>query len=199
MTLGALIDVAGHVGQTAIRTNEVIDFALGKVLFVDEAYTLAKKDAGSDFGPEAVAELMVRMVADADQLVVAAAGYTKEMREFLESNTGFQSRFTDEFAFDHYKPDELHKIFTGIGKANDYKLTPEADQRAAAACQELYDRRTEFFGNGRTMNNLFSDAIEEQASRLAAKGLTDDAEALVTLEASDIVVRESAVAAKQEA
>ena len=72
-----------------------------------ETISLPRAPAGSDFGPEAVAELMVRMVGDADQLVVAAAGYTKEMREFLESNTGFQSRFTDEFAFDHYKPDEL--------------------------------------------------------------------------------------------
>jgi SpoVK/Ycf46/Vps4 family AAA+-type ATPase len=181
--------VRGHVGQTAIRTNEVVDFALGKVLFVDEAYTLAKKDAGSDFGPEAVAELMVRMVADADQLVVAAAGYVKEMREFLESNTGFQSRFTDEFMFEDYTPDELFAIFGGIAKSNDYKLTPEAEERARGACRQLYDERTEFFGNGRTMNNLFSDAIEEQASRLVAQQRTDDAEALVTLEASDIVVR----------
>jgi SpoVK/Ycf46/Vps4 family AAA+-type ATPase len=188
--------VRGHVGQTAIRTNEVVDFALGKVLFVDEAYTLAKQDAGSDFGPEAVAELMVRMVSDADQLVVAAAGYTKEMTEFLESNTGFQSRFTDEFVFDHYEPGELHAIFVGIAGANEYKLTPDADQRARAACERLYDERTEFFGNGRTMNNLFSDAIEEQASRLVEENRTDDAEALVTLEASDIVVRDSALAAK---
>jgi hypothetical protein len=132
---------------------------------------------------------MVRMVADADQLVVAAAGYVREMREFLESNTGFQSRFTDEFAFVDYEPGELFSIFSGIAKANDYKLTPEAEESARAACQKLYDERTEFFGNGRTMNNLFSDAIEEQASRLVSQGRTDDAEALVTLEASDIVVR----------
>ena len=188
--------VRGHIGQTAIRTNEVVDFALGKVLFIDEAYTLAKKDAGSDFGPEAVAELMVRMVSDSERLVVAAAGYTREMTEFLESNTGFQSRFTDEFTFDHYEPGELHQIFRGIATANDYKLTDDADRRVKAACEELHAARTEFFGNGRTMNNLFSDAIEEQASRLVDQGRVDDREALVTLEAGDIVVRDSAVAPK---
>jgi SpoVK/Ycf46/Vps4 family AAA+-type ATPase len=188
--------VRGHVGQTAIRTNEVIDFALGKVLFIDEAYTLAKKDAGSDFGPEAVAELMVRMVSDSERLVVAAAGYTREMTEFLESNTGFQSRFTDEFTFDHYDPGELHEIFVGIAKANDYRLTPDADRRVLEACEQLHAERTEFFGNGRTMNNLFSDAIEEQASRLVEQGRVDDREALVTLEADDVVVRDSAVAPK---
>src|SRR4051794_18463482 len=188
--------VRGHIGQTAIRTNEVIDFALGKVLFIDEAYTLARKDAGSDFGPEAVAELMVRMVSDSERLVVAAAGYTREMTEFLESNTGFQSRFTDEFAFDHYDPDELHQIFRGIAAANDYKLTEDADLRVKEACEELHAARTEFFGNGRTMNNLFSDAIEEQASRLVEQGRVDDRDALVTLEAGDIVVRDSAVAPK---
>ena len=188
--------VRGHVGQTAIRTNEVIDFALGKVLFIDEAYTLSRKDAGSDFGPEAVAELMVRMVSDADRLVVAAAGYTREMTEFLESNTGFQSRFTDEFTFDHYEPAELHAIFAGIAKANDYRLTPDADGRVREACEQLHAARTEFFGNGRTMNNLFSDAIEEQASRLVTEKRTDDADALVKLEVSDIVVRDSAIAPK---
>jgi len=189
--------VRGHVGQTAIRTNEVVDFALGKVLFVDEAYALAKKDAGSDFGPEAVAELLVRMVSDADRLVVAAAGYTREMTEFLESNTGFQSRFTDEFAFDHYSPDELHQIFRGIVKANDYELTTDADARVREVCGELHAAKTEFFGNGRTMNNLFTDAIEEQASRLVTEKRTDDAEALVKLEVGDIVVRETAIAPKK--
>ena len=188
--------VRGHIGQTAIRTNEVVDFALGKVLFIDEAYTLSRKDAGSDFGPEAVAELMVRMVSDSERLVVAAAGYTREMTEFLESNTGFQSRFTDEFTFDHYEPDELHAIFVGIAKANDYELTPEADKRAREVCEQLHTERTEFFGNGRTMNNLFSDAIEEQASRLVEQARVDDRDALVTLEADDIVVQESAVAPK---
>ena len=188
--------VRGHIGQTAIRTNEVVDFALGKVLFIDEAYTLSRKDAGSDFGPEAVAELMVRMVSDSERLVVAAAGYTREMTEFLESNTGFQSRFTDEFTFDHYDPGELHAIFRGIADANDYRLTPEADGRVREACEQLHAERTEFFGNGRTMNNLFSDAIEEQASRLVEQGRVDDRDALVTLEAGDIVVQESAVAPK---
>jgi len=136
------------------------------------------------------------MVSDSERLVVAAAGYTREMTEFLESNTGFQSRFTDEFTFDHYAPGELHEIFTGIAGANDYRLTPEADRRVREACEELHAARTEFFGNGRTMNNLFSDAIEEQASRLVEQGRVDDRDALVTLEAGDIVIRDSAVAPK---
>jgi hypothetical protein len=118
------------------------------------------------------------------------------MTEFLESNTGFQSRFTDEFAFGHYEPGELHAIFLGIAAANEYKLTPDADKRAREVCGELYEARTEYFGNGRTMNNLFSDAIEEQASRLVEQKRTDDKDALVTLEVGDIVVRASAVAPK---
>jgi hypothetical protein len=118
------------------------------------------------------------------------------MTEFLESNTGFQSRFTDEFAFDHYEPDELHAIFRGIAAANDYELTADADGRVREVCEQLYAERTEFFGNGRTMHNLFSDAIEEHASRLVEQGRIDDRAALVTLEAEDVVVRDSAVAPK---
>jgi hypothetical protein len=177
--------VRGHVGQTAIRTNEVIDFALDKVLFIDEAYSLAPRGATNDFGPEAIAELMVRMERDADRLVVAAAGYPREMERFLDSNSGFRSRFTDTLAFDHYPAPELERIFEGFCASNEYRLSDEARTALAEWCRRAIETRTESFGNGRAMRALFDDVIGAQADRIVAAGKLDDPEALICLEAAD--------------
>ena len=177
--------VRGHVGQTAIRTNEVIDFALDKVLFIDEAYALAPPGATSDFGPEAITELMVRMERDAGRLVVAVAGYPREMERFLDSNSGFRSRFTDTLTFGHYDSPELERIFRGFCHANEYRLAVEAETALRQWCRRAVIDRNESFGNGRAMRNLFDDVIGAQADRIVEGAKLDDPEALVWLEAGD--------------
>lgn len=177
--------VRGHVGQTAIRTNEVVDFALDKVLFVDEAYSLAPEGAGNDFGPEAIAELMIRMERDADRLVVAVAGYPDEMERFLASNSGFASRFTDTLAFAHYSAEELGQIFAGFCRANEYRLSPGAEAALREWCERSVAERDRSFGNGRAMRNLFDDVIGAQADRIVRASKLDDPEALLWIEAAD--------------
>jgi stage V sporulation protein K len=130
------------------------------------------------------------MVGDADRLVVVAAGYAKEMKVFLESNTGFKSRFTDQWDFDHYNADELYRIFTDvICPENDYILTRGAKTKLKRLCKELTENADEYFGNGRTMQTVFTDTIEEQAARLVRDGLLGDKEALRTLDTADLVIR----------
>jgi stage V sporulation protein K len=177
--------VRGHVGQTAIRTNEVIDFALDRVLFIDEAYALAPPGGGNDFGPEAIAELMIRMERDAERLVVAVAGYPGEMKRFLDSNSGFRSRFTDTLSFDHYDAAELARIFNGFCADNEYRLAPEAEAALRRWCEGSVAERLESFGNGRAMRNLFDDVIGAQADRIVRAEKLDDPEALLWIDAAD--------------
>jgi SpoVK/Ycf46/Vps4 family AAA+-type ATPase len=177
--------VRGHVGQTAIRTNEIIDFALERVLFIDEAYALAPPNAGNDFGPEAIAELMVRMERDADRLVVALAGYPREMERFLDSNSGLRSRLTETLTFDHYTAPELKQIFEGYCRANEYSLADEARASLAGWCERAVATRDDSFGNGRAMRNLFDDVIGAQADRIVEAAKLDDPDALDCLEGVD--------------
>jgi tetratricopeptide (TPR) repeat protein len=177
--------VRGHVGQTAIRTNEVVDFALDKVLFIDEAYSLAPEGASNDFGPEAIAELMIRMERDAARLVVAVAGYPDEMKRFLDSNSGFSSRFTDTLTFEHYTAEQLTQIFAAFCQANEYKLADGAKVALGEWCERRVAEREKSFGNGRAMRNLFDDVIAAQADRIVRVEKLDDAEALLWLEADD--------------
>jgi SpoVK/Ycf46/Vps4 family AAA+-type ATPase len=177
--------VRGHVGQTAIRTNEVIDFALDRVLFIDEAYALAPPGASNDFGPEAIAELMLRMERDGDRLVVAVAGYPDEMERFLDANSGFRSRFTDTLTFDHYDAGELAQIFERFCEANEYRLTADARTALTRWCESSCAAVNESFGNGRAMRNLFDDVIGAQADRIVRSAKLDDPEALLWIEAAD--------------
>lgn len=103
--------VAEYIGQTAPKTEKIIESALGGVLFVDEAYSLTPKDNAKDFGQEAIATLIKAMEDHRDELVVIFAGYTKEMKEFVNSNSGIASRIGYTFEFENYKDEELYKIF----------------------------------------------------------------------------------------
>ena len=118
--------VAGYMGQTAIKTNKVIDSALDGVLFIDEAYTLSRS-ADNDFGQEAIDTLLKRMEDDRDRLVVIIAGYTDEIKTFVNSNPGLASRFNRYIDFPDYTPAELVEIFKHMVAKYDYTLSADAD------------------------------------------------------------------------
>jgi len=159
--------VAGYVGQTAIKTKEVIDSALGGVLFIDEAYSLAA-GGENDFGREAIEILLKAMEDHRDDLVVIVAGYEKPMEKFLDSNPGLASRFNKYFYFPDYNGEELFTIFKKLCEKNSYQLTPEAEEYAKRYFDTLYENRDENFGNGRDVRNWFEDMVVRQADRVAA-------------------------------
>ena len=159
--------VSGYVGQTALKTQEVIKSALGGVLFIDEAYSLAS-GGENDFGREAIETLLKAMEDHRDELVVIAAGYDGPMERFIGSNPGLESRFNKFIHFPDYNGAELLEMFRLQCKKNGYSLTPEAEARAAELFNELYENRDENFGNGRTVRNLFEDAVVRQSDRVAA-------------------------------
>ncbi|MFP4010641.1 MAG: AAA family ATPase [Spirochaetaceae bacterium] len=166
--------VAGYVGQTAIQVEEVVQQALDGVLFIDEAYTLSPRSAGSDFGQEAIDTLLKRMEDFRDRLVVIVAGYPDEMQDFIESNPGLQSRFSRYFYFDHYAPRELLQIFDIFADNSSFTLTQGARRELLRLITHFYRRRDRSFGNGRFVRNLFERIVEKQANRISSVSpLTD--------------------------
>ena len=159
--------VAGYVGQTALKTQEVIRSALGGVLFIDEAYSLAS-GGENDFGREATEILLKAMEDHRDELVVIVAGYEEPMEKFLSSNPGLESRFNKYIYFPDYNGEELYAMFEQRCGKNGYAPTPEAAARAKAFFEALYENRDDNFGNGRDVRNRFEDMISRQADRVAA-------------------------------
>ncbi len=160
--------VAGFVGQTALKTQEAIDKALGGVLFIDEAYALANQDNANDFGREAIEVLLKGMEDHRDDLIVIVAGYTDLMGDFIHANPGLESRFNKYFYFEDYDGEQLAEIFRSMCRKNGYELDEAADKAAAEAFQLLYQRRDENFGNARDVRNVFEAAVASQANRVAA-------------------------------
>ena len=160
--------VAGFVGQTAMKTNEVIQKALGGVLFIDEAYALANVDAPNDFGKEAVETLLKGMEDHRADLIVIVAGYTALMGNFIHSNPGLESRFNKYFYFEDYTGEQLMEIFRSMCAKNGYTLDAETEAFAAEGFTELYEERDENFGNARDVRNVFEKAVSRQANRVSA-------------------------------
>jgi AAA+ superfamily predicted ATPase len=177
--------VAGYVGQTALKVDEVVKAAINGVLFIDEAYALAKDDSGKDFGNEAIETLLKRMEDHRDDLAVIAAGYPDEMKTFIQSNPGLQSRFNRYFRFEHYTPQEMMDIFKGIAKKADFALTADAEEKLQFIFDGLYEKRNSTFGNARVVRNIFEQVIAIQANRIVAiPEITK--EILMALEEADI-------------
>ena len=158
--------VAGYVGQTALKVQEVVQRAIGGVLFVDEAYALTSGGQGSDFGAEAVDTLLKLMEDHRDDLVVIVAGYTGPMEKFLETNPGLKSRFNKYLVFEDYAPSQLLQIFQAFCGQSDYTLSPQAEAALLKLFEDAYANRDETFGNARFARNLFEKAIANLASRI---------------------------------
>ena len=157
--------VAGYSGQTAIKTNQLVDQALGGVLFIDEAYTLKSSD-GDTFGAEAIDTLLKRLEDDRGKFICIVAGYTDQMHDFIDTNPGLKSRFTQTIHFDDYTPDELTEIFLHLAEGKNFTI--DDDTRAAIHRQfeQLYLRRDKNFGNAREARRIFNEAVERQSQRL---------------------------------
>ncbi len=176
--------VAEYVGQTAVRTHAMIDSALDGILFIDEAYSLAGRGA-EDFGNEAIETLLKRMEDDRDRLIVIVAGYTGPMNEFIASNPGLESRFTNYLKFPDYSAVEMAEIFHRMAAQSGLVCAPETGNAVLAVCDRLQATRNEQFGNAREMRNLFESAVRNQSTRLVNRGECDR-EALTTLLPEDL-------------
>ena len=185
--------VAGFVGQTAIKTNEAVQKALGGVLFIDEAYALTNQENANDFGKEAIEVLLKNMEDHRDDFIVIVAGYTELMGKFIHANPGLESRFNKYFYFDDYDGGQLMEIFRSMCKKNGYTLDEKAAEYAKADLEQRYAQRDENFGNAREVRNVFEKAVARQADRVAQ--LPDpDREALMTLTLDDLKEEEPAEA-----
>lgn len=174
--------VAGYVGQTAIKTREVIESALNGVLFIDEAYALAQ-GGDNDFGQEAIDTLVKMMDDNRDRLVVILAGYCDDMQNFLNQNAGLKSRFPNVIEFEDYSTDELLSIAERMYKEQGYVLSPEAVGMLAKIFEE--GKKRPQFGNGRFVRNIFEKSLNSQAMRLSLSDTMGMAE-LSTITAEDI-------------
>lgn len=160
--------VGGYVGQTAIKTKEVIDSAMGGILFIDEAYTLTHGKGENDFGQEAVDTILKAMEDHRDDFIVIVAGYTELMKEFVNSNPGLKSRFNQYISFEDYNPDELKSIFYLLCK-NKYTLSEDCDEFLKSHFEEMYNNRSNDYANGRDVRNFFEKVYRAQANRIASE------------------------------
>ncbi len=177
--------VAEFVGQTAIKTNGVIDSAMYGVLFIDEAYSLTSAKGSNDFGNEAITTLLKRMDDERDKLAVIVAGYTEEMQALIQSNSGLESRFSNYFFFNDYSPAELLEIFIGKVIAKKFEITDEAVDLAFKFFTGLYNERSRSFGNGRMVRNFYEKVVKAHSNRIA--GIPDaNGQEMATYTAEDI-------------
>jgi AAA+ superfamily predicted ATPase len=177
--------VGSYIGQTAPKTEQVINKAMGGVLFIDEAYTLSPQTQ-SDYGPEAINTLLKRMEDDRGKFLVIVAGYTNEMAEFLETNPGLASRFTKKIHFVDYQPNEMMQIMKLFVAKKGMILDSEAEQYLNNHFTELYNSRDKNFGNARTVRNIFENTIQKQSGRISdildSPDFTDDQINVIKLE-----------------
>lgn len=157
--------VAGYAGQTAIKTNNVVNSALGGVLFIDEAYTLMQGD-NDQFGAEAIDTLLKRLEDDRGKFICIVAGYTDQMHNFIDSNPGLKSRFTQTIHFDDYSPEELTSIFLSMAHQKNFRIKEDAMLPLKQSFEQLYLRRDKNFGNAREVRRIFDEVVERQSQRL---------------------------------
>ncbi len=157
--------VAGYVGHTALKVQEVVESALGGILFIDEAYSL-NNGSENDFGREAIDTLLKLMEDNRDNLIVIVAGYTDLMNRFLDSNPGLRSRFGKKIQFPDYSACELMEIFERMCSKSNYTLSEEAKETARYQFNNMVEHKGRDFGNARDVRNYFENAVSKQASRI---------------------------------
>ena len=184
--------VAGFSGQTAIKTNQLIDSAMGGVLFIDEAYTLKSSDQDS-FGAEAIDTLLKRLEDDRGKFICIVAGYTDQMHDFIDTNPGLKSRFTQTIHFDDYTPDELTEIFINLAKGKNFTVDADTQGAIHRQFEQLYLRRDKNFGNAREARRIFDQAVEKQSQRLVAEMNNPDfkQEDMYTITSADLPMAQS--------
>ncbi len=158
--------VAGYIGQTAIKVTEVVEKAKGGVLFIDEAYSLASRDAANDFGGEAIDTLVKLMEDNRKDLVVIVAGYKDEMNTFLKSNTGLISRFNKFIEFQDYSNGELLEILIKMAEKSAMKFTQDAIEKLKEMLVNVSGEKRKDFGNARGIRNVFEKIVTNQANRI---------------------------------
>ncbi len=177
--------VAGYVGQTAINVREVVEQAIGGVLFIDEAYALVSPDTTNDYGSEAVDTLVKMMEDHRDELVVIVAGYREEMEQFLRSNTGLISRFNKFITFEDYSEQQLLEILTVMAEQAGMVVEDTAVKKLGLYLASMNEQERRDFGNARGVRNVFERMIVNQANRIV---LLEEPtkEQLITLTAQDV-------------
>ena len=165
-------------------TKEKIDEAMGGILFIDEAYTLTNAE-GEDFGQEAVDTLLKRMEDNRQDLIVIVAGYTDEMKKFVNSNPGLKSRFNKFIEFPDYTGEELNKIFDLMCVSQDYVMDKEATDYVKSYLDNISVNHEEHFANAREVRNYFERCVERQATRIVGSAMLDES-ALTTLVVEDV-------------
>lgn len=170
--------VAGYVGQTAIKTAERIDEAMGGVLFIDEAYALTGGSGGSlagssDFGNEAIQTILKRMEDNRGQFFVFAAGYPDNMETFLKANPGLRSRFDKLLKFEDYNSAELYQIALQMLEEEKLTVDQNAKDHLVKYLDFLYEQRDKYFGNARSVRNIINDIVKNQSLRLASIPMED--------------------------
>lgn len=179
--------VAGYVGQTAIKVHELVEQAIGGVLFIDEAYALANPDVPNDFGTEAIDTLVKLMEDHRDNLVIIVAGYTEEMQNFLKSNTGLISRFNKFIDFPDYSMEELVEIMDVMAQNVGLLIDEEAREAVLQSLKKKKAEEWQEFGNARGIRNLFEKLVVNQANRLVM--LENPAKVdLITIKKEDVLV-----------
>lgn len=168
--------VAGYVGQTAMKVKEVIEKAMGGVLFIDEAYSLANKNDTNDFGSEAIDTLVKMMEDNRDNLVVIVAGYKNEMDSFLKANTGLISRFNKFVDFKDYTNEQLMDILQMLADKSGVELEEEAKEIIFHILKEMTPEKKQLFGNGRGMRNTFENIMVKQANRIVLMDMPTEEE-----------------------
>lgn len=176
--------IGQYVGQTAPRVNMMCDSALNGVLFIDEAYALTQ-GGQQDYGDEAMATLLKRMEDDRDRLVVIVAGYTDEMKDFINANPGLQSRFNRYINFPDYTPAELYDIFLMYLRKNQYNISSEGSSYLKQQLKKAVELKDRNFGNARFVRNVFEKAIQCQANRLS-KEQNNTADDLTLIKLEDL-------------
>ena len=160
--------VAGYSGQTAPKTREVVNKAMGAILFIDEAYSLIQ-GPHDNFGTECVSELLKLLEDRKGKFVCIAAGYTREMQQFLDSNSGLKSRFNKSINFEDYNADQLMDIFRLNCRKEGYTIDPEAEKLLVQKFSDIYANRSFDFGNAREVRNIFREVKSAAARRANAR------------------------------